>query len=253
MSALTSTTGPAVPWAAGIVPGVSVVDVIAQILEHLAWGGTARLLDISPAPTAQRRTSDPEGRSDAIFTEALKLRAATGLPFWDAVFLTGETRPDGITAEIVDGALLHQSLRVAAHRDVSIDQKVRARLLERSQTDATITALSSEVRLPSGETRHLPMIDFASKSRRPGSTESVVTTARGLGIPGFVMKSGRSFHFYGAALLTQDELRRHLSRALLLAPVTDARWIAHQLLDGMCSLRISPNTDGDVPTVVASV
>ncbi|MGN7190480.1 primase 1D-like protein [Curtobacterium sp. SAFR-003] len=229
------------------------IDVIAQALEHLAWGGTATLLDISPAPTAQRRTSDPEGRSDSIFTEALKLRAATGLPFWDAVFLTGETRPDGIPADIVDGALLHQSLRVTAHRDVPIDQKAHARMLERSQTHEAIVALSSEVRLTSGEIRHLPMIDFASKSRRPGSAQSVITAARRLGIPGFVMESGRSYHFYGAVLLTQDELRRHLSRTLLLAPVTDARWIAHQLLDGMCSLRISPNANGDVPTVVASV
>ena len=253
MSAFTSPNSIPGPVSEEFPTGTSVIDVVASILQALAPGAVAQILQFSAAPTAQHRTAEPDRRSEAIFERALTLRSDTGLPFWDAVFLTGELADQGVTPEIVEGALLHQSLHDAERSDVPIDADFAPRLRSLVAAPTSIVAFSSELRLKNGDVRHLPVLDFASKSRRPGAAVSAITVARSLGVPGFILRSGRSFHFYGAVLLDADELQRFLCRALLLAPVTDARWIAHQLLDGKSSLRISPNGDGGAPSLIARV
>lgn len=42
-----------------------------------------------------------------------------------------------------------------------------------------------------------------------------------------------------------------LGRALLFTPVVDGRWVAHQMIEGQCALRVSPgNAQQIVPVVV---
>jgi len=71
---------------------------------------------------------------------------------------------------------------------------------------------------------------------------------------GFIVETDRSYHFYGAELLTGQEWSQFLGRALQFSPIVDRAWIAHQLIDLSCNLRIAPRLpDGKKLRVVAVV
>lgn len=230
-----------------------VVRELVAILRSLAEGGTAHVVEMRAAPVAQKRTAEPGSRVERTYGDALELRKVTGIPFWDAVFLTGESDPLGIPDDVVRAALLHQPIARDGVRALRIDDSLEGALTRLSGESSHILALLSKVTTAHGDERHLPMLDFSSKKRRVGAAASVISCARALGYKGAIVDSGRSFHFYGNALITAEELRRFLEQALLLAPVTDARWISHQLTEGLCSLRISRNTKGLAPMPIGQI
>jgi hypothetical protein len=68
---------------------------------------------------------------------------------------------------------------------------------------------------------------------------------------GTLLNSGNSYHFYGNRLLRGDqELVKFLGRASLFSPFVDQRWIAHQLIEGACALRVSPGKSFKSPPKV---
>lgn len=68
---------------------------------------------------------------------------------------------------------------------------------------------------------------------------------------GVILDSGNSFHGYGFNLMSQAAWQRFMHLALL-SPLTDTRYIAHRLLEGVGVLRISATASKPkVPTVVA--
>jgi len=117
--------------------------------------------------------------------------------------------------------------------------------------DANLTVLS-EVLCRDGLVRHLPMVDFhALKS--PENRRIVEAVSERL-LPGRVilMDSGESYHAYGTQLLSEESLRQFLGRALLFVPVIDRAYVAHQLIEGRCALRLtSGGGKSQVPEVVA--
>jgi len=126
-------------------------------------------------------------------------------------------------------------------------------LMERA-APTSLFSLCSQVQLKNGSTKHIPMIDFlCPKSQR--SLEVVRRVAARLGAGGgFILESDRSYHFYGSQLLSDWELVRFLASALLFAPVVDQTWIAHQLIDKCCALRLGPHKAGGAePTLVCYV
>lgn len=69
---------------------------------------------------------------------------------------------------------------------------------------------------------------------------------------GAIVHSGRSLHFYGFELLSESGWRTFMYRSLLLSPMTDARYVAHRLLDGFADLRITTSSVKPmVPTILA--
>lgn len=125
-------------------------------------------------------------------------------------------------------------------------------LLEEHQLSGAVLALTSRCRLVDGSQGHLPMLDFRCEPNdyflhllRVGLTRMV----RG---GGAFLRSGRSFHFYGFRPLDDDGWRRFMAQALLLAPLTDVRYIAHRLLDGFADLRLTTSSVKPIePTVAA--
>ena len=102
-------------------------------------------------------------------------------------------------------------------------------------------AIHSDVRLASGERKHLLMVDMSTSSRAhleklrvflgDNFFEQIVWFA-----------SGRSFHGYGETLLSEGEWVRFMGLLLLanrpkLEPTVDPRWIGHRLLAGYSALR----------------
>jgi hypothetical protein len=194
----------------------------------------------------------PEGPEQLTVERGLRLRAEVGISFWDAVLLRS-----------IDLANPPQNLLGAAGRhspsvvpvDIGLDADLTSTLrsLADDQQGQAID-LRSRVQMADGGVRHLPMLDF----RRP-SVESavnlIVAVVSNLDVgAGFVLWSGSSFHFLGARLISTAALQTFLGRALLYAPLVDSRWIGHQLIEGVCSLRISKSQGHPhAPRVVATI
>ena len=102
----------------------------------------------------------------------------------------------------------------------------------------SMIALSSCVKIENGELAHIPMLDFACNNDESGFI-SAVTALKELSVPGFLLNSGKSFHFYGKKLLSNKDFFSFLGKAALLTPIIDAPWIAHQLIEGAAALRLS--------------
>lgn len=85
---------------------------------------------------------------------------------------------------------------------------------------------------------HIPLLDLDIPVDENGvsSAQEVFTN---LGVAsGAIINSGMSYHGWGLELLTDDDWRRFMARALLLDRI-DRRWVGHRLIDGQANIRIS--------------
>ena len=95
---------------------------------------------------------------------------------------------------------------------------------------------------------HIPLLGLDIPVDENG-VEKIKEVALGLGIEhAAVLDSGRSYHFWGLELLSEEEWRKFMYRALLLDRI-DRRWVGHRLIDGQANLRISEKSKC-IPTVV---
>ncbi len=138
-----------------------------------------------------------------------------------------------------------------SRREVSAEN---LRDVARSLNSNKLLGVISKVGLVSGESAHIPMMDFMCA---PSTTnlEVLVHLLRDLRQGrGFLLESGRSYHYYAFQLLTEEEWSIFLGKCLLMSSYTDDRYIGHQLVDGHCVLRLSSGkSKASVPTVVAEL
>lgn len=197
------------------------------------------VIEYTDPPLIQDRV--PQIETTEVFKNALKLREQTLLPFWDSALaqaLNGSSNVEAILSE----ALFHNPHRDVEHRIESMGAEGKLReLISREWTNSTL-AFSSKVALADGSTNHIPMLDFHIQSDRR-NYDTVSACLNSLAIGRFVIvNSGKSFHAYGLNLVNEEGLRSFLSSALLLSPIVDSRYIAHQLRDSQCKLRIAPTS-----------
>lgn len=230
--------------------GANVVTAIETILGKLDAVASIELRSVPAAPSLQDRA---RVRDESSLDAAKTLSHVEGIPFWHSVFRLGAQSPRGVSEEIVHAALFSQESEHVGF--VSTDEHFRSRLATalNEKPEERMLLLASTVRLRDGAVAHLPLLDFSVKQRWDGSQLSAERVARALGIPGVLVASGRSFHYLGEATLSWDDYADFLERALLLTPLVDERWIAHQLRARQATLRLSPNADGMWPTIVAEV
>lgn len=111
------------------------------------------------------------------------------------------------------------------------------RKLEELSTGLPLTraiGLTSRVETSKG-VYHIPQIDFA-----PGVMAPPLSVVEQLGMPGMVVNSGNSTHFYGFKVL--DNLQwREFMETLKEIPEVDPYWPKLQLLQGYSMLRITPS------------
>jgi hypothetical protein len=206
-----------------------------------------------PIPPAMQDRLPNNGEVAAIIKNSLQLRDSYDFPFWDGVLLLSE-RSGNVPDSTLIGAGFHQPLRSALQQWSCRAEEVSASQishLEGSVHPGEILVLLSEVRIAS-EVRHIPMLDFAlpSSSENDSIVHAVVSK---LDVAGYLLNSGNSYHFYGERLVETEEWRAFLGKALLFSPLVDHRWIGHQLIEGCAALRISKNSQGALPTLVARV
>ena len=206
----------------------------------------------APDPTLQERSNltPPENE---IVDRALRLRTKLHIPFWDAAMLSSFDS-EAVPVGLLHAALFHNSdgeTRQTIRCEGNVADAIR-KVAER-RDPKRIVAISSRVVLQNGKTSHIPMLDFHCRESEPNLT-LVVAVLQSLGQVGTVLRSGKSYHFYGRNLMSDEMLYHFLAKALLFCPIIDRAWIAHQLLSGECGLRVSSRVDGsDVPTAVAEV
>ncbi|MFG1837937.1 hypothetical protein ACGFH8_05785 [Micromonospora sp. NPDC049175] len=226
---------------AGNQPPLDIVELLPDLLREVSpRPSELTIFELSVPPEAQKRVVHrPELK--AVIEAALRLRSEHGVPFWDAMMLNSLSQPEDIRSVLLDASGLHQpmSTAVVQHRLSIADLSPLAlrSLLAKAQ-EGNISVVSSRLLMPDGTESHLPLLDF----RLPVSASSSVIIediVRRLGFSGLVLESGNSYHFYGRSLLSASEMREFLGRAILYAPIVDYRWIAHQLVEGACALRIS--------------
>lgn len=197
-----------------------VVTNLPRILE-LGPGDTCHFVRYKKTPGARRRAE--------IFNDDKKSVAE-----W---LRHSEPGPNDISptpADSLDDAAIELALKWA-----SVDQKA--------------LALSSKCRLANGATLHIPMMDFHCDPT-DANVGFITDAFTNLAMPGFVVRSDQSLHFYGARRLEEPQWRDFLARCLLFKDLMDWRYIAHCLMYGMCSLRIPPDGSPEESyTVVSNV
>jgi hypothetical protein len=82
------------------------------------------------------------------------------------------------------------------------------------------------------------MLDFRIRPSVENEQLAVDILTR-MSTSGTLFNSGNSYHFYGDKLIDEKQLLEFLGKAALFAPFVDQRWIAHQMIEGACALRIS--------------
>lgn len=205
------------------------------------------LRSVERAPSLQRRSSSPE--LNVLIDAARAAYKDTRVPFWNELMRLAESAPQVVRREIFTEALYHRD-----ETEGQIDSWCGT---EQFLTDLTkgkyeslpqrmIIAITSRVRVQQRRTHlHIPMIDFRLKSS-PANDELAVELLKALDMPGYLVDSGRSYHFYGEVAISAEEFWRFLGRTQLMSHYADQRWIGHQLISGKAALRISSSQDGEM-------
>jgi hypothetical protein len=182
---------------------------------------------------------------DSVVSDALTLRNRYQFPFWDAmnVSLFNRTFPDyDFLREI--GFHNHPQECFKVSRD-QVDN-----FWENWDKDKYLT-INSLVLLSKNANAHIPLFDFHVPVSQDNENLCVAIISH-LGLSGWLLDSGKSYHFIGDKLLSTEMLCETLAKALLFSPVIDRAWIAHQILEKSCCLRIS-NKYGRQPLVVRQI
>ena len=114
-----------------------------------------------------------------------------------------------------------------------------------------LLGILSVVNVANRERKHIPMMDFRCEISAQNEQLLRQLLPRIGQQHGFLLNSGRSYHFYGMQLLSSDDWRKFLGKCLLLRNFVDERYVGHQLVDGHCVLRISASpVKRTIPAVV---
>jgi len=174
---------------------------------------------------------------NCLLDRALAERTSTKRPFWDCVLANLDTNSlqEGL---LIQEALFHNdtSIQEVSYDAGEVDNR-EMRKLTSGKYDGVV-ALASKVQNRDSSVQHVPMLDFHCESSNENiklvySVMDKLTEAEY-----FVASSGKSYHVFVVELLSDEGWREFLYRSLLLSPIIDTRYVAHQLLAGRCALRL---------------
>ncbi|MEK7154792.1 MAG: hypothetical protein AAB697_01545 [Patescibacteria group bacterium] len=135
--------------------------------------------------------------------------------------------------------------------------------IEQSLGEGEQLAISSRIKLVSNEVAHLPMMDFQTPKGKLG-LQLVRERFQHAGISnGWILETGKSYHYYGNNVLNQEQWLGFMGLCLLtsvvhtrdnIEQVADPRYIGHSLRRGCNTLRITTRGDKDfIPRIVARI
>lgn len=222
-----------------MAPITDAVDVVVALARKHATAASLRLFKPRFPGLVQDRMNLTAAEL-ALVDQAVAWRDSTRVPFWDSLLLHAEMAPV-VSESLLDAVQFHNSQKATAF-SVPVNEGLGDRVRGEWETLAEDEALvvSSAVTFWDGSRRHIPMLDFHCVATP--LTEQLVRRVAPRIWPagGYLVASGKSFHFYGEGLLDDAGLVQFLAKALLYAPLVDRAWVAHQLLESACGLRVSP-------------
>jgi hypothetical protein len=232
--------------------GKSIVEFFPRLLELHPQIKKLTFTTYKPGPKLSQRLDNVLSSEETeLRDKASAVCKGNGIPFWDAVL--GISMKDGAIPErFVEAALVHdfapsEQEFVLQNHEVTVE---RLQTIIDGLSTSHGLAISSRLHLVTEEVAHLPMVDFRCPYAE-GNYRAIRRVLRDIGQPdGILVQSGRSYHSYGFSLLSPAEWVRFMGKLLLFAPVTDARYVAHRLIDGECRLKIAPATNEPSPTIV---
>lgn len=162
---------------------------------------------------------------------ALKVREKYFLPFWDSLMLSFFDK-ENIPEELLKRALLHNK-NVNKHKTIDINY-IRGILDNNQENNLSI---NSEVLLKNGDIKHFFLIDFHVRQSEI-NLDTISKILKLLQLSGYILDSGQSYHFISDCLYDFDNVLDLLAKSLLYSPLIDRAWVAHQILERSCSLRV---------------
>lgn len=160
------------------------------------------------------------------------------IPFWDAV-ITEAMAIGPINELIIDGILYHQNINENVYEIHRSD--ILCAGIVKSIDKAGIKypwAVLSRVRTKHGKELHVPMLDFRCQVSEFNLISLQRIAHQLLNCPWVIIESDMSYHLVGASLINYKEFSAFLGKAVLLGPLVDRNYIAHQLINGCAGLRI---------------
>lgn len=173
-----------------------------------------------------------------------KIKQDQQCSFWEAILILMQS------GEIIPERMLSHITYHNKNKDVTVHTvKQFVSLIESDISDNI--ALNSKVILIDGQEKHIPMLDFKI-TNTPNNVKLAIKIVEIMGLHGFILNSGKSFHFIGNKLIEEIALIDLLAKFSLFHPISDKAWTAHQIIERSASLRISMKHN-IYPTIICEI
>jgi hypothetical protein len=219
-------------------------DVVKLVIKRNSDLDALNLVPISSSFFVQSVLKD--GVAQDQVNVALTIRDKHKFPFWDAlcsVLIDNDRYSKSLLSKV-----LHHNNNDTLLSVLPNDFFEVAKNLEAGKQ----YAISSRVTMADGRICHIPMIDFHCNVNQ-SNEQLVADVISEINVgPGFVLNSGRSYHFIGSTLIEEADLSAFMGRLIMFNPIIDKAWVAHQLIEGYCALRITKKYD-ILPEVVREI
>lgn len=225
--------------------GISALQLIGLLPQINSRLRVLSLKTYSPTPTLEERLSASQNVAmQCIFRKADNLRNDDKqLPYWESILSAASGTDESDT--LINEAIKHDVTHEAFERFELTPEDLCSGALQRkaySLPENVVIALCSNCRTEDGTIMHLPMMDFRSEPSAQNLRTVKKAIAEVTAVGGAILESGRSYHYLGFSLVHEREWLSFLAKCLLLSPLTDIRYIAHRMLEGIGALRISTCT-----------
>lgn len=213
---------------------INIIDIILNDLSNIV--SDIHLIKFGQYKVAVQDRVENRDELSHIFSEAIEIKERYRFPFWDSFNVSLFDK------SIQDYSFLKENLYHNQYQDI---QKIKAVDFNKKIADANSNdylTFCSKIETFDNGYNHLPLFDFHIPIS-DNNQKLCIAIIKQLNLAGYLLNSGKSYHFYGIKLITEDELITLLSKMLLFSPIIDRAWVSHQLMQRFCCLRISKKYD----------
>jgi hypothetical protein len=224
---------------------ITTKDIIKELINSNADIRSVTLVKFPVVRILQDRVSQDFSTRNAI-NEALNIRSLYSLPFWDSILST-QFSSDLYSPLILKEAAFHNKIisKIEVPREnLNIIDDYASSITDNFGINSCITKFNQEL-------SHFVLLDFhiPNNSHTVPCVEQLIKL---LNLTGYLLETNKSYHFIGDKLVSTVDLTKILYNALLYSPIIDKNWIAHQLIEGSCTLRITPK-EGRSPFLIKKI